>query len=181
MQKSRKVSLIMVDDSHGVSYFVITLGKVLSFFFSSSFRLLCRLLNTMERNLPTKEKANKLKLNKDELFGPTSKSNSNDETSYNFPWLSNFNYNSVPLQLLSLYIFFSQTEHTESGFLPPNRSSLLASSRSYLFSYAMFCVNSLFYLFLSFYIFDFFWMMRKQREMGGTYRFFFLGFGHFVL
>ncbi|KAF3949619.1 hypothetical protein CMV_024534 [Castanea mollissima] len=28
-------------------------------------------------------------------------------SSYNFPWLSNFNYNSVSLQLLSLYFFFS--------------------------------------------------------------------------
>ena len=98
-------------------------------------------------------------------------------SSYNFPWLSNFNYNSVSLQLLSLNFYsFSNWAH-KKFFLPPNRSSLLVSSR-----YAIFCVNSLFYFFLSFFLyllicFDFFWMIRKQREMGGTYRiFFFLGF-----
>ena len=71
-------------------------------------------------------------------------------SSYNFPWLSNFNYNSVSLQLLSLNFYsFSNWAHRKF-FLPPNRSSLLATSRSDLFSYAMFCVNSLFYFFLSF-------------------------------
>ena len=71
-----------------------------------------------------------------------------------------------------LSIFLSYWAHSKF-FLPPNRSSLLVSSR-----YAIFCVNSLFYFFLSFFLyllicFDFFWMIRKQREMGGTYRFFF--------
>ena len=51
-------------------------------------------------------------------------------SSYNFPWLSNFNYNSVSLQLLSLYFFsLSNWAHTQF-FLPANRSSLLACPSS---------------------------------------------------
>ena len=100
-------------------------------------------------------------------------------SSYNFPWLSNFNYNSVSLQLLSLYFYsFSNWAHRKF-FLPPNRSSLLASSRSDLFSYAMFCVNSLFYLFIFIFIYMF-QFLYGWWECTGKWEehtdFFFLGF-----
>ena len=103
-------------------------------------------------------------------------------SSYNFPWLSNFNYNSVSLQLLSLNFYsFSNWAH-KKFFLPPNRSSLLASSRSDLFSYAMFCVNSLFYLFIYFFLYLFicFNFSLDDENAQGNGRniqiFFFLGF-----
>ena len=96
------------------------------------------------------------------------------------------NYNSFPPQLLSLYFFLFLKLSTRKVFFlptivqanshPPGTLSCLMQSFVwklcfislfiYLFIYLFICCNSL-------------WMMRKHRERGGTYRFFFfLGF-HF--